>query len=325
MKTLLTAEMISEGGSSRTLQSRDGLMYVTMGNSEEDFLVANSTLCPRLRRKLKPVTVLLAENRPIVRQGICFLLAQENDIKVIGQALNERQAVELAEKLRPDVVILCAAMASRNRMQVTRHILHSAPSSRVIVVGRHEDDVCVKDAASLGIAGYITEQVSGKTLTRAVRVVCQGASVFNSSLRRRFPEKPRFQEKAGLGGAKRIVRLTSRERQILQLIAEGNANKQTASDLSISVKTVEKHRQHLMAKLGIHETAGLTRYAIAAGIVKCDLIAGAQPVSEPAEFALRRARRHGQGVKPCFYPNDLPPQACWRSLRARRQTMLLPK
>lgn len=232
--------------------------------------------CPSLAAGRKAATVVLVENRTLVRQGIHSLLTREDKIRVVGQALDEKGAMELVEKLRPDVVILCATLAFLNGMQITRQILRLTSSPRVIILGRHEDEAYVNHAADLGVAGYVTEQFSGKALAHAVRMARRHALPFGTASFRSPPDRLKKSDPAcrRLPGSQ--GRLTCRQTQILQLVAQGNANKQIASLLSISIKTVEKHRANLMAKLGIHETAGLTRYAIAADVVKCDGNRGTQ-------------------------------------------------
>jgi DNA-binding NarL/FixJ family response regulator len=264
MKIDSTAEMISRDEYDQTPPVRDGMLDVSVPEPVEYYPVTHRGLSPRKDRKSKPVTVLLAEDRTIVREGICAVLAMEKDINVIGHASDGREAAELTERLHPDVVIINVAMACLNRMQVTRQILHTPPAPRVIILARHGDDAFAKQAARMGAAGYLTEQISAETLANTLRQACEGSYVFCPGISRSVPPNPKVTRQAS---AK--CPLTSRQKQVLQLIAEGNSNKQTASDLAISIKTVEKHRENLMATLDIHDTAGLTRYAISNGIIQC--------------------------------------------------------
>jgi DNA-binding NarL/FixJ family response regulator len=260
MKNLLTAETISNDEWAETIQAPDGLL---------DFPLTDHGTGSEISDQPKPITVLLAENRTIVRQGICAVLAPEKDISVIAQASNGQQAADLTERLRPDVVVINLAMACLNGMQAVRRILHTVPASRVIILARHADDAYAKQAVALGATGYLTEQISAEMLARTLREAYKGAPVFGPGISRCIPKKSKSYRNAA-ASRKSTCPLTSRQLQILQLIAEGNANKQTAADLSISVKTVEKHRENIMAKLGIHETASLTRYAVSAGLVKSE-------------------------------------------------------
>lgn len=219
-----------------------------------------------LSRLRKGITVLLAEERTIVRQGLDALLAHKDDITVIGQAPDCRRTFELAEQLRPNVVIIAISMALRNGLESLRRILESCCGARVLVLLPHNgNDALVAHVAAAGAAGSLTEQASSQLLATAVRKVHATKQFVRQGVARLTePPMPR----AGAAVTKDRTQLTARERQVLQLIAEGNANKQTASKLCISIKTVEKHRQHVMDKLDIHETASLTRYAVYAGIAQ---------------------------------------------------------
>ena len=216
----------------------------------------------------KPITVLLAEDHTVVREGLRVLLEAEGDIEVVGEATTGRQAVELANKLRPAVVVMDIAMPLLNGLEATRQIRKAVPGTRVLILSAHADDAYVEQVAALGAAGYLLKQTSAHILSRAVREVQNGRPYFSPAIARRLHnDYEKSSDRAGLL-KKKGVRLSSREAEVLQLIAEGLANKQVAAELAISVKTVEKHRQHLMEKLNIHDTAGLTRYAIAAGLVE---------------------------------------------------------
>lgn len=206
----------------------------------------------------------------IVREGLRTLLDAENDISVVAEVDNGRDAVRLTEKLRPGLVLMDVAMPLMNGLEAARQIQKRCPSTHVLVLSAHSDDAYVDQAAAAGAAGYLIKQTSSQFLCAAIRAVYKGKRCFSPSLRKRgealaarlLPRPSR---------AERSTRLSSREREVLQLIAEGKANKQTASELSISVKTVEKHRQHLMKKLNIHDTAGLTRYAISSGTIESSI------------------------------------------------------
>ena len=215
---------------------------------------------------MKRITVLLAEDHMVVREGFRELLAAEADLEVIGEAQTGRQAVALAKKLRPAVVVMDIAMPLLNGLEATRQIRKAIPGTKVLILSAHSDDAYVEQAIAFGAAGFLLKQTSAHDLSRAIRTVQKGNTFFTPSIARRLHD----QKTPAGGGAlrKKVARLSLRELEVLQLIAEGKANKQTAAELGISVKTVEKHRQSLMAKLNIHEISGLTRYAIAAGIVE---------------------------------------------------------
>ena len=219
----------------------------------------------------KPITVLLAEDHAIVRQGLSSLLRADGHFLVAGEARTGREAVEMARTLRPDVILMDIAMPVLNGLEATRQILAADPAAKVVVLSAHSDDVYVERMNEAGVVGFLEKQTSAEILTKAIREVVAGHTFFSPAIAKRLRDdqsKPRSRD--GLLKA-HGARLTSRESEVLQLVAEGSANKQVAAELGISIKTVEKHRQHLMDKLKIHDTAGLTRYAIAQGIVESDV------------------------------------------------------
>ena len=216
----------------------------------------------------KQITVLLAEDHAIVRQGLSALLNADGGFKLVGEARNGREAVELAAKLKPMVILMDIAMPVLNGLEATRQILAANPAARVIVLSAHSDDEYIERMREAGVAGFLEKQTSAEVLTKAIREVGAGRAYYSPAIAKRLgatADKPRDRE--GMLKANGS-RLTSRESEVLQLVAEGSANKQVAAELGISIKTVEKHRQHLMDKLNIHDTAGLTRYAISAGVIE---------------------------------------------------------
>jgi DNA-binding NarL/FixJ family response regulator len=217
---------------------------------------------------MTPITVLLAEDHAIVREGLHALLKLEPDFKVIGEAENGRQAVLLANKHSPDVVVMDIAMPLLNGLEATRQILQHKPATKILILSAHSDDTYVNQVLALGAAGYLIKQTASDVLHEAIRQVHNGKPFFSPSIsRRRLQHEIKLHARGDLPG-KAARDLTTREMEVLQLVAEGKANKETAAELNISVKTVEKHRQSLMEKLNIHDTAGLTRYAISAGIIE---------------------------------------------------------
>ena len=217
---------------------------------------------------MKRITVLLAEDHTIVREGFRKMLELEDDIEVVGEAQDGRQAVALAKKLHPAVVLMDIAMPQLNGLEATRQILKTVPATKVLMLSAHSDDAYVKNATESGAVGFLLKQTSSHEVCRAIREVQKGKTFFSPSISRRQDRiHPLSPDRAG-GFKKKAVPLTSREMEVLQLIAEGKANKETAAELGIGIKTVEKHREHLMQKLDIHDTAGLTRYAISAGIIE---------------------------------------------------------
>ncbi len=216
---------------------------------------------------MKPITVLLAEDHMIVREGFRKMLELENDLQVVGEVEDGRQAVALVKKLRPDVVLMDIAMPRLNGLEATRQLLKAVPTTKVLMLSAHSDDAYIEDATDSGAVGFLLKQTSSHVVCEAIREVQKGNTFFCPSIARRLHERDRKSSNPA-GTPARNPRLTSREIEVLQLIAEGKANKQTAAELGIGLKTVEKHREHLMEKLNIHDTAGLTRYAIGAGIIE---------------------------------------------------------
>ncbi|HEV8073033.1 MAG TPA: response regulator transcription factor [Opitutaceae bacterium] len=216
----------------------------------------------------KQITVLLAEDHSVVRQGLCALLNADGHFKMVGEAKTGREAVEKAQALRPDVILMDIAMPVLNGLEATRQILAANPAAKVIILSAHSDDEYIERMTAVGAVGFLEKQTSADVLTKAIREVSKGNKFFSPSIAKRMSDslnKPR--DRDGMVKAN-ATRLTSRESEVLQLVAEGSANKQVAAALGISIKTVEKHRQHLMDKLNIHDTAGLTRYAISAGVIE---------------------------------------------------------
>ena len=217
---------------------------------------------------MKRITVLLAEDHQIVREGFRSLLKHERDIEVVGEAETGRQAVQLTRKLRPAVVVMDIAMPLLNGLEATRQIRKAVPDTRVLILTAHRDDAYVEQMTELGAVGYLLKQTSSHVLAAAIREVHKGNTYFSPSITGRLHR--RDQKSLSRSGQlkKKSNRLSSREVEVLQLIAEGKPNKQVAAELGITFKTVDKHRQHLMSKLDIHDIAGLTRYAISAGIIE---------------------------------------------------------
>src|SRR5436309_574708 len=217
---------------------------------------------------MQKITVLLADDHTVVRQGLRALLVVEGDIEIVGEADTGRQAVQLAKKLLPDVIVMDIAMPLLNGLEATRQITKQVPSSKVLILSSYSEDEYVQQLTEAGAAGYLVKQTAANDLLKAIREAQKGNAFFSPSISRRLLEQCREAFVRGGPVRKRTTRLTSREAEVLQLIAEGQANKQIAAELSISIKTVEKHRQQVMNKLNIHDVAGLTRHAIAKGIIE---------------------------------------------------------
>ena len=217
---------------------------------------------------MERITVLLAEDHQMVREGLRSLLKRESDIEVVGEAETGRQAVAMVKKLRPAVVLMDIAMPLLNGLEATRQILETVPATKVLTLSAHSDDAYVKEAIAAGAMGFLLKQTSSHAVCEAIREVQKGNTFFSPSVARRLHQLDGTLPNASGLPPSGNARLSSREMEVLQLVAEGKANKQTAAELGISVKTVEKHREKVMSKLHIHDTAGLTRYAIGAGVIE---------------------------------------------------------
>jgi DNA-binding NarL/FixJ family response regulator len=217
---------------------------------------------------MKTITVLLADDHTLVREGFRSLLKNDADIEVVGEAENGRDAVQLTRKFRPNIVVMDIAMPLLNGLEATRQIRKAFPETKVLILSAHNDDAYVEQVALFGAAGFLLKQTSSHNLARAIREVHQGKTFFSPAISRRVELRSQKLKERGGADQKNSNRLSSREVEVLQLIAEGKPNKQIAAELGVTFKTIDKHRQHLMDKLDIHDVAGLTRYAISEGIIE---------------------------------------------------------
>jgi DNA-binding NarL/FixJ family response regulator len=214
------------------------------------------------------ISVLLADDHAVVRQGLRILISLEDGMEVVAEAENGRQAVSLARAHRPAVVLMDVAMPLLNGVEATRQIVRELKNTKVLMLSSYGDDNCLNQTIAAGASGFLVKQTAADEMIQAIREVAVGNSFFSPSISKRLRER-RFGAPApepNLSDSAK-AQLTAREAEVLQLIAEGFANKQIAVELSISIKTVEKHRQQVLNKLNIHDVAGLTRHAVAMGIV----------------------------------------------------------
>jgi len=197
---------------------------------------------------MQKITVLLADDHTVVRQGLRALLETEEDITVVGEAENGRQAVQMAKRLQPDVVVVDIAMPQLNGLEATRQISKDNPKSHVLILSSYSDDEYVQQLTDAGASGYLVKQTAANDLVAAIREAKKGNAFFSPAVSKRLLDHYRSSINRP-PGEKKPPKLTPREMEVLQLIAEGYANKQIAGELFISIKTVEKHRQQLMHKL----------------------------------------------------------------------------
>jgi len=214
------------------------------------------------------INVLLVDDHLIVRQGLKALLIAEGDVTIVAEAQTGREAVQMAATHRPEVVVMDLAMPRLNGCEATRQILKAVPSTKVVVLSTYSDDEHLQQALGAGAAAYLLKQTAAADLVQAIREVKKGNAYFSPAIAKRLREQTARLPSTGEPEKTPEVELTPREAEVLQLIAEGFANKQIAGELGLSVKTVEKHRQQVMHKLRIHDIAGLVRHAVEKGIIE---------------------------------------------------------
>ena len=213
---------------------------------------------------MDPIRVLLADDHALVRAGIRLLLEKLPDIEVVAEASDGREAIRLVEKHEPHVLLTDIAMPGLNGLEVTRHLANTFPKVRVLILSMYADEEHLYLALRAGAAGYLLKGSAREELELAIRAVARGDTYLSPPV-----AKITIREYSGRVNAEScpLRKLSPRQEQVLQLIAEGKTTKQVALELNISVKTVETHRMQLMDRLGIHDIAGLVRFAIKVGLV----------------------------------------------------------
>ena len=217
---------------------------------------------------MERIRVLLAEDHTIVRKGLRLLLDDQAGIQVIAEAADGRLAVRLTEQLTPDVVLMDFSMPGLNGLEATRQILERVPGTKVLVLTRHTSQEYVDRILEAGASGYVVKKSAPEELVLAIQAVHRGDSYIDPAISTTIIRG--YLGKSKAKGEDRNSQLTPRQREVLQLIAEGHANREIAVILNISVKTVENHRTSLMKALDLHSTAELTQYAIRIGVISLD-------------------------------------------------------
>ena len=214
----------------------------------------------------RPIRILLADDHAILRDGIRALLSDEADLQVVGEAENGRQALEQARALRPDIVIMDIGMPLLSGLEATKHIRRDVPESRVLILTMHQNDEYLAQVLAAGASGYVLKDTAGRELVLAIRQVARGEPFFSPLMTRTLTslylsslEAERTHDP--------YDDLTIREREVLQLVAEGFTNHQIAEMLKLSIKTIKTHRLHLMQKLDLHDRTELVKYAFQKGII----------------------------------------------------------
>jgi two-component system response regulator NreC len=215
---------------------------------------------------MKKIRILVADDHGIVRKGLCLQLQQHEDFEVVGQAADGRQAVEMVEQLQPNVVIMDITMPALNGIEATAQITKRNPRVGVVILSMHSDDSYLARVLAAGAKGYLLKDAADDELPRAVRAVADGTAFFSPSIGKLLLEDYMRQlQQRGLQDSYEL--LTERERETLQLLAEGKSNKEVATILNVSVSTIETHRYNVMAKLGLHSSVDIVRYAVRKKII----------------------------------------------------------
>jgi len=210
---------------------------------------------------MKRTRILLADDHAVVRQGFKMILGAQSDMEIIGEAANGREAVELALQLHPDIVVMDVAMPELNGIEATRRLFSADPHVRVIALSMHKDSVYVREILRAGARGYLLKDSGADDLVKAVRAVAGGESYLSPAVSNAVLDDYRKHV------TNPIDLLSSREREVLQMLAEGKTNKEIAVVLNLSVYTVDAHRGRIMEKLNLHSINELVRFALRNGLI----------------------------------------------------------
>ena len=216
---------------------------------------------------MSTIRILLGDDHTVIRSGLRLLLERQPDMTVVGEAEDGRQAVDLAEQQKPDVVVIDIAMPNLNGIEAARQIASHQPKTAIVVLSMHSDESYVMRALKAGARAYLLKDSAEEDLIRAIRAVHEGKSFFSPRISKLLLEDY-VRQLRQKGEEDSYELLTNREREILQLLAEGNSNKDVANLLNLSLYTVETHRAHILQKLGLHTVPELILYAVRKGIIR---------------------------------------------------------
>jgi DNA-binding NarL/FixJ family response regulator len=214
---------------------------------------------------VRVISIVIAEDHRVVSQGLRALLEAEHDLRVLAEAADGLEAVAAVERLKPDVLVLDLVLPALHGLEVTRQVARRCPGARVVVLSMYRDEAYVLEALRSGASGYVLKEHDSAHLLRAIREAVEGRRYLSPPLSERAIEA--YLEKAAAAPPDPYDALTSREREVLQLIAEGHTNSEAAGRLYLSVRTVETHRANLMRKLGLHSQTEIMRFAAKRGLL----------------------------------------------------------
>lgn len=213
------------------------------------------------------IKILIVDDHAIVREGVRMILAKESDLDVVGEAGDGQEALEVADRVRPHVVVMDISMPGIGGIEATQALRAKYPQIQVLALTMHEDETYVFQLLRAGAAGYVLKRAAAQDLVQAVRAAAKGEAFLYPSVARKVVEDYLRRVESG-EERERYDGLTTREKEILTLIAQGSSNQQIAEKLFISIKTVQTHRAHILEKLGLHDRTELVRYAIRKGLIE---------------------------------------------------------
>jgi len=216
------------------------------------------------------IRIMLADDHTIVRQGLARLLNDQPDLTVVGQAVNGRTAVDKALELKPDVIIIDIAMPQMNGLEAAKRIRKKLPDTKILILSMYSHEHYIHDLLETGVSGYLLKDSSGRDIINAIHVAMSDETFLSPSISKVLVDTYRSPHKNS-SGAERYKRLSNREREVFQLIAEGHSTRQIAEMLYVSISTIKSHRAKIMEKLGIETPVKLVHFAIQLGLVDPDL------------------------------------------------------
>ena len=218
----------------------------------------------------KPIRIMIADDHTIVRQGLARLLNDQSDLKIVGQAVNGREAVDKSLKLKPDIVIMDIAMPQLNGIEAAKRIRKKLPKAKVLILSMYSHEHYIHELLETGISGYLLKDSSGRDIIKAIHAAMNDETFLSPSISKVLVDSYRSPRKSS-SRAERYKQLSNREREVFQLIAEGHSTRQIADMLCVSISTIKSHRANIMEKLDVDTSVKLVHFAIQLGLVDPDL------------------------------------------------------